>query len=219
MAVSIAPVIERSLWLADLLLCVVLSARLFFLKLGFTYPFFLSYLVFSTLRAVVTWPLDIHSNLYISIWRWTQPVTWVFYTLVILELCSLIFKEYQGIQLLGRRAIYGSLAASVLVSLIILAPTWRHSHEPVYSVLRFLIIEQGIDFPLVLILMLLLAFLALLPIPLSRNVVIHSVLYAAYFMSSSIGIFILNMTSLETYRFISTCLMGVSFLCLLSWIV
>lgn len=191
---------------------------MFQMKLARTYSAFVAYLIFIAVRGGLTWPLDMKSQAYITIWKLTQPLVWVLYTLIVLELCSLIFKEYPGIQVLGRRAVYGSLAVSALVSLMILAPTWRNSGEPMLSTPRFLMIERGIDSALVLLLLLLLVFLAILPIPLSRNVIIHSVLYAVFFTAGSMGIFIVNLTSFEAGRVISTCLMGVSFLCLIAWI-
>ena len=211
--------IERSLWLGNMLLCCVLIVRLYFVKLASTYRFFFASLTFFLLRSVASWPIDDRSAGYATFWKSTEPVAWILSTLVVLELCSLIFKEYRGIQVLGRRTIYASLAAAVLISLILLAPTWRHSNEAMLSISRFLMVERGVDSALVILLLLLLGFLALLPIPLSRNVVIHSILYAIFFMASSLGIFIANMTSHETFRVISTCLLAVAFLCLVAWIV
>ena len=209
----------RSLWLANSVLAAVVVVRLLIFKLGVTYRFFVISFVFNIARSVVAWPLEVNSRAYASFWKSTEPVTWLLSTLVLLELCSLIFKEYRGIQVLGRRAIFASLALSVLVSLIILAPTWRHSDQPILSIPRFLMVERGVDSALVLLLLLLLVVLAVLPIPLSRNVVIHSILYATYFLASSLGIFIANLTSLHTSMLINTCQMGVATLCLLAWIV
>jgi len=210
--------IERSLWLGNALLCAALIVRLYVVKLASTYRFFFVSLVFSLVRTGSLWPINDRSPAYANVWKSTEPISWMLSTLVVLELCSLIFKEYRGIQVLGRRTIYASLATSVLISLILLAPTWRHSNEGMLSISRFLMVERGVDSALVILLLLLLVFLALLPIPLSRNVVIHSILYATFFMTSSLGIFIANVTSPQTRLVISTCLLGVAFLCLVAWI-
>ncbi len=212
------PLILRSLWFLNTILCVVLVLRLFQLKLGRVYRAFFSYLLVIAFRNAVMWPLDVNDPAYRVIWKVTQPLVWVLYMAIVLELCSLIFKEYRGIQVLGRRVVYGCLAVAILVSMLILMPVWRNSGEPILSTPRFLMVERGIDSALVLLLLLLLVFLALLPIPLSRNVVIHSVLYAAFFMATALGIFIVNMTSFATSQIISTCLMGFSSLCLMAWI-
>jgi hypothetical protein len=164
------------------------------------------------------WPLSIGSSTYRILWKSTEPVLWILYTLVVLELCSLIFKEYRGIQALGRWTVYGSLAVSVFLSTVILAPTWRNSNEPILSTPRFLMVERGIDSALVFLLLLLLVFLVLLPISLSRNVVIHSVLYAVFFVTSSLGILIVNLTGFEFGRVVSACVQGIFLFCLVAWI-
>ncbi len=80
-------------------------------------------------------------------------------------------------------------------------------------------VERGIDSALVLLLLLLLVFLVLLPIPLSRNVVIHSVLYAIFFVTSSMGILIVNLTGFaQAVRIVSLCVQGIFLSCLVSWI-
>jgi predicted PurR-regulated permease PerM len=59
----------------------------------------------------------------------------------------------------------------------------------------------------------------LFPIQLSRNVIIHSILYATFFMSNSMGILIVNLTGNRLSIAVSTCLMGVSVLCMIGWLV
>ena len=46
-----------------------------------------------------------------------------------------------------------------------------------------LMVERGIDFCLVLLLLIVLASLVIFPVRLSKNMAIHSVLYSIYFMS------------------------------------
>jgi len=209
--------IERSLWLCSIILNAALATRFLQLKLAGTYRFFLSYLLFNTLRSLMAWPLNIESASYRYVFAVTEPIVWVLYVLVVLEVCSLVFKEYRGIQALGRWTVYGSLCASILVSTVILVPTWLHSNEPIFSLQRYAMLERAIDFALVLLLLLLLVFLAIFPIELSKNVIVHSILYSVFFMSHSIGFFVLNMTGNRLSVVVSTCLMGVSVLCLMAW--
>src|SRR5579871_1206389 len=207
--------IRRWLWLANTVLCVVLLVRMAALKLSSAYKFFLASLVFSIIRFALLWWLPVNSDRFINFWKWTEPITWLFSTLVVLELCTLIFKEYRGIQVLGRRTIYASTVVAMLVSLILILPTWRQSDQPMMAIPRFLLVERGVYSALVILLFL---FLVFLPIPLSRNVVLHSVLYAAFFLAGSLGIFIAGKTSQQTGIIVNTCLMGVAFLCLVAWI-
>lgn len=210
--------IQRSLWLLGTLLQFLLVGRLFRLGLAYKYRFFLAYLVFDSIRSLVGWFYSSGSIFYRNLWRATEPAIWFLYVLVVLELCSLIFKDYRGIQALGRWIVYGSLAFSVLLSIITVLPTWVHSAEEPFSLQRFLMIERGIDFAVVVLLLLLLGFLVLFPVQLSRNVIVHSVLFAIFFTTSSMGILVVNLTSYRLGLSVGTCLMGVTALCFIGWL-
>jgi hypothetical protein len=213
------PLVQRSLWFIGTLSLLLLVGHLFRLKLAPKYRFFLAYLIFDSIRSVVMWFYSPGSVAYRSLWQATEPVIWLLYVLVVLELCSLAFKDYLGIQALGRWIVYGSLLLSVLLSIVTVLPTWMHSTEGTFSMQRYLMVERGIDFAIVLLLMLLLVFLVLFPIQLRKNVIVHSVLFAIFFTTSSMGILIVNLTSYRLGVSVSTVLMGVTDLCLIGWLV
>ena len=210
--------IERALWLAGIFCSLALVARFFQLKLTGSYHFFLAYLLFDSIRSIAGWFFSPGSTFYKNLWTFTEPVIWVLYVLVVLELSSLTFKEYRGIQALGRWTVYGSLIVSVFLSTITVLPTWIHSGEPAISLQRFLMVERGIDSALVLLLLLLLAFLVVFPIQLSKNVMTHAVLYSVFFLSNSLGILIVNLAGRQLSNVMSTCLMGATDLCLIAWL-
>jgi hypothetical protein len=193
-----------------------LVIRFFRLGLSRGYRFFLAYLVFESVRGIVTWFSTTGASFYQNFWRMTEPGLWVLYVLVVLELCSFVFKDYRGIQALGRWTVYGSLIVSVCLSTVALLPTWER--YPAFSLQRYLMVERGIDFAMVLLLLLLLAFLVLFPIQLTRNAIIHCVLYSVFFLSNSIGILIVNLTGYRLNVAVSTSLMGVAVSCLIAWL-
>jgi hypothetical protein len=213
------PLIQRSLWLFGTLSEFVFVGRLFGLELARKYRFFLAYLIFDGIRSVVLWFHSPGSVVYRDLWRAMEPIIWLLYVLVVLELCSLIFKDYRGIQALGRWIVYGSLALSVAVSIITVLPSWMHSPEETFSLQRFLMVERGIDFAVVLLLLLLLGFLVLFPIQLCKNVIVHSVLFSIFFTTNSMGILIVNLTGSRLGAPVSTILMGVTVLCLVGWMI
>jgi len=211
--------VERAIWLLGILCAVLLAGNFFRLKLARNYRFFLVYLIFDCARSTALWFYSPGSVSYRSLWRAAEPVIWILYVLVVLELCSLVFKDYLGIHALGRWIVYGSLALSVLLSTVTVLPTWMHSTEGAFAIQRFLMVERGVDFAVVLLLLLLLVFLVLFPIQLSRNVIVHSILYAVFFTTNSMGILIVNLTGYRLSITVSTCLMGVSVLCMIGWLV
>jgi len=219
MSVTRLITLERVLWMLAILFALGVVGNFFRLKLARHYRFFLAYLIFDCARSLLLWSFNLQSDSYRNLWRSTEPVIWVLYVLAVLELCSLIFKDYQGIHALGRWIVYGSLALSVLLSTITVLPTWLRSLEDPFSVHRFLMVERGIDFAVVLLLLLLLGFLVLFPVQLSRNVIVHSVLYAVFFTTNSIGILVVNLIDYRLSLPVSTCLEAVSVLCIVGWLV
>ena len=121
--------------------------------------------------------------------------------------------------MLGRWAIWGSLCIALVLSSASLMPTWKSLRTQAALFQRYLMIERGIDFALVILLLLILGFLLSLPIPLSRNVVIHCILYSAFFMSNTMGILLVNVTGTNISISVSLILQGVSALCLLAWLI
>lgn len=219
MAASWLLSLERLLWMLAILFDLLLAGNFFRLRLARNYRFFVAYLVFDCARSLAAWFSSPGSIFYRNLWRATEPVIWILYVLVVLELCSLVLKDYLGIHALGRWIVYGSLALSVLLSTITVLPTWVRSTEGAFAIQRFLMVERGIDFAVVLLLLLLLVFLVLFPIQLSRNVIVHSILYAAFFTTNSMGILIVNLTGYRLSIAVSTCLQGASVLCMIGWLV
>jgi hypothetical protein len=208
---------ERLLWFLNIGLSAVLVGRFIRLKFAHRYRFFVAYLVLNTSRSVVAWSFSPASSVYRGIWKATEPAIWLLYVLAVLEVCFLIFKDYRGIRSLGRRTVYGGLAVSTFVSSAALMRTGINPRDS--WIQPYLMIERGIDFALVVFLLLILAFLAFVPIPLSRNVIIHCVLYSIFFISNTIGILIVNVIGYRLGRVTSASLMGISVLCLAAWLV
>src|SRR5690349_19331773 len=82
------------------------SARLWWLGLHRRYRVFFVYLGFAALRSAVLATLPVASAWYFQVWRWTEPLLWVFYALLVLELYSLVLERHRGLYSLGRWMMY-----------------------------------------------------------------------------------------------------------------
>jgi hypothetical protein len=80
----------------------------------------------------------------------------------------------------------------------------------------YAIIERGVSFTLMLFLFLILAILSRFPIRLSRNVVVHSVVYSAMFMSSTVAMFLYTVARVRV-RQMNAITMGITALCFVLW--
>ena len=192
------------------------ALRLYLLDLHRVYRFFFAYLVLTTVRSLVLRPFDIRENTYALIYLVTLPILWVFYILIVLELYSLVLQNYSGIYSLGRWTLYGALFFSVAVSILTLIPTW--GNETSKLLFWSTTVTRGVDFSLVIFLLLILVFLSRYPVALNRNIIVHCIVYTVFFLGTSMTILVRNVVGHEVMRPLNNVLQVISAGCYLAWI-
>ena len=111
-----------------------LSVRLFITGLYREYRAFFLYLVFATLRSAVFANLNPAGKTYLHIWIITEPVEWLFYLLVVVELYSLVLKDYRGLSTAARWALMAAIGLALLASaMIFLAPSRYTTQGPMMA--------------------------------------------------------------------------------------
>jgi hypothetical protein len=195
----------------------VLSIRLLTTGLYRQYKAFLLYLIFATLHSgVLTIPRP-DSKLYYEIWIWTEPVEWLFFVLVVLEVYSLVLQNYRGLATAGRWFIMAAVAVALLASaLMVIAPSHHSSQGPTLT--YYYIAERAVYFSLVVFLLTTLGLLMRYPIPLSRNVIVHSVVFSIYFFAVTIIYTVLSMFGPGVITAVTLALDGVMLAALVIWI-
>jgi hypothetical protein len=148
-------------------------------------------------------------------------VLWVFYVLVVMELYSLVLEKFKGLYTLGRWALYASLFVAICVSAISLLPQLVQAASRQRSSILpyYLLIERGVVCALLVFLFLILLFLSRYPVYLSRNVIVHCVVYSAFFLSGTLGIFLRGVMGLRVSASLSTVLVGIAAGCVLLWLI
>jgi hypothetical protein len=209
----------------------VLYLRLRHEGLEHTYPVFAGYLLFHFVRSGVlaalplVWPLfwkgpyvQFGNDLYGWTWLLTEPVLWVFYVLLVLELYSLVFRDYRGIASLSRWTILAGLVIAIVVASLTL-PTDLSNPAERFPVLRyFFVIERGVTSSLVVFLLSITAFLVWFPVPLSRNVVVHSTVCAFYYTAVALELLLRNVRGSSAADVVNVTGACVDLLCLGLWI-
>lgn len=209
----------RLLWVVCLVGYGALLCKLWYERLWGTYPFFSSYLAYRFVRGVVLYWLPYNTNAYARVWAVSAPLGWLFYILVVLELYSLVLRDYRGIASLGRWTLMGALGISILISALTLSADLSNPAEGFPRVLYFTVIERGVISSVVVFLLLITAFLVWYPVPLSRNVIVYSVVYSVYFLSTTLGLLVRNIMGNEVTSTVHLVLMSVTLCCLVVWIV
>jgi hypothetical protein len=148
------------------------------------YRAFFFYLVFYVLRDGTLSNLPLTAGLYQKIWVLTEPLEWFFYVLVVLELYALVLRDYKGLSTAGRWALIAAVLIAVLASgLTLLVPSASTIQGPLMR--YFYVADRAVYFSLMVFLLTILAFLVQYPITLSRNVIVHSLVFSVYFLGNT----------------------------------
>ena len=170
----------------------LLSARLYFSGLNRRYRAFFLFMVFFTLQNTAFVVVASKSDAYQKFWVLTEPIEWLFYVWIVLELYSLVLQDYQGLYTAGRWSLIVAVCLALLASgfsLVVPSQATRQGHLMAY----YYVAERAVYFSLVVFLLTMLALLMRYPITLNRNVIVHSVVFSVYFLSNT-AIFLLLST-------------------------
>ncbi|MCS6953418.1 MAG: hypothetical protein RMK57_08440 [Bryobacterales bacterium] len=209
--------VEKLLWIASGALCTLLAWRLYGFGLHRRYPWFTTFLIANFAQAVVSALAGLETSSYAWIYLISQPIIWFLYIVITLEIYALVLRDHPGIATVGRRTMLAGLAIAVGVSALTL-PADLQRKENVKILMYYGVIERGISFSLVVFLMLILLFLARYPVPLKRNIAVHAIVFSVFFLSSSLSLFVMNVTGFGVRRIVSTALLAIANACLLAWL-
>ena len=139
------------------------------------YPIFFAFFIFRIPNSIWPFFLEITSPLYQQVWLLTEPLEFGFYILMVAELYKLVLEKYKGLYTLGRWALSFSLVISIAISALSLLPRINPSMPQRSRIMNYVLAtERGIQTGLALFILLILCFLSLFPVKLSRNVRTHA---------------------------------------------
>ncbi|MCC7497550.1 MAG: hypothetical protein IT160_08240 [Bryobacterales bacterium] len=210
--------LEQSLWLITIAGTAILACRLYWTRLHRIYPWLFTYLLVRTIRSLVLLNFSPTETIYGTLWMYTEPILWLLYVLIVLELTSLILGKFRGIATISQWAVWLALAVSIAVSLLTLTADLSTPITKYPELVYFNIIRRGLFSSLLLFILLMVLFLRWYPIPLSRNLVIHTLIFAVYFTCYAAGLLVRNLLGFGVTRALSTSLQVISVLCLGAWI-
>lgn len=195
----------------------ILSIRLFASGLYRRYRAFFFYLIFTVLHdGVLTIP-KATGKLYYQIWTRTEPVEWLFFALVVLEVYALVLQDYKGLSTVGRWALILAFALALLASgLTVMAP----SHDTIQGPLLryYYVAERAIYFSLAVFLLTILGVLMQYPISLNRNVLVHSIVFSVYFLADTVIYLLLSTLGQGAYSTVRVALDAFTLGALATWL-
>jgi hypothetical protein len=195
----------------------ILSIRLFTSGLYGRYRAFFSYLIFTALHdGVLTIPKPT-GKLYYLIWTRTEPVEWLFFALVVLEIYALVLQDYKGLSTVGRWALIAAVVLALLASgLSVMAP----SHDTIQGPLLryYYVAERGVYFSLAVFLLTILGVLMQYPIGLNRNILVHSIVFSVYFLADTVIYLLLSTLGHGAWSAVRLALDAITLGALVTWL-
>ena len=195
----------------------LLLTRLFRSGLRAKYRYFSLYIAFESIRLPLMSSLPYKSKLYAEVFFATQPIVWILFVLVVLELFQLVLQNHAGIESLGRKALKWSLILSALISGSTLLFELQNARPESAILLNFFLLDRLVMSSLFVLLLCLIAFLAYFPVPLIRNIRVHASVFSAYFAARTILMFVVTLFGLETIAMLNVAGKLLAIFCLLSW--
>src|SRR5450755_1308644 len=196
----------------------ILSVRLLAAGLHRRYRIFWLYLIFATLHLGVRGTLKQGSDLYQKIWVLTEPLEWFFYVLVVLEIYALVLQDYRGLATVGRWALIVAMVVALLASAISLMVPSQSTPQG-HLMLYYYVAERAVYFSLVVFLISILGFLMQYPITLSRNIMVHSIVFSVYFLANTVLYSFLSMRGLAILPMVTNALSTVTLGAVCAWLV
>lgn len=194
----------------------ILSVRLFAAGLHRRYRVFLAYLIFETVHLGVLTSLNQSSGAYQKFWVLTEPLEWLFYVLVLLEIFALVLQDYRGLSTVGRWALIGAVVVALLGSSIsLLVP----SQSPQgHLMLYYYVAERAVYSSLVIFLLSILGFLMQYPITLSRNIIVHSMVFSVYFLGNTVLYLVLSMRGYGSIPLVTYAISAITLAAVGAWL-
>jgi len=187
------------------------------------YRIFFAYLVFRSPCVLVALILGWTGQqaLYFQFFTWTEPISVIFYVLIVFELYRLVLSRYKGLYTLGRWAMAAATALAIVISIVSLTVAKQGAgagaSKPSQSVMVFeLGAEARIDLALVVFIVLIVWFMSRYPIYLNRNVIIHTVVYSVFFFANALGL-VLWLFNINVITPVNLTLMGIASACAVAW--
>jgi len=202
----------------------LIAAKLYRTSLHRRYPVFFAYFIFRFISAIWAICFDVRSNTYFFFYIFSQPVNWIFYVWVVLEMCAQVLKRHRGIYTLGKWAMSAGMTASVTISLLSMFAKFQAAPPQKSVSLNTSIInytyaaDRGVTLCMAIFLILMLLLLTRYPVPLSRNVVLNAATYTLFFISNTLNVILATVLGKGRFSELDTYLGGVSALCMTVWL-
>lgn len=198
---------------------VVLLVRLFWQGLIRRYKYFSAYLVISLCQVAIplAFGLSFDSDAYAKFYFFTEPVIWLAYLLVVLELFDHVFKDFPGIRSAGKLAVKIAVPAAIAAAALTALPSIFHLAGASRLLRLYLVVERSVMVIILLVLAAVQTLLLRYGLRLPRNTVRYSLGYAIFFGVLAAQGFFLSELGMQFATLTNTITITLAVACLLFW--
>lgn len=202
------------------ILYIVLTAKLWRDGLVSKYRLFAGYILLQLLSGLVRSAfLQPGTDEYAVFYFVSQPFLILGAFLAISEVYNLVLKDRPGIAALGKKFLPASVFVAVLLSGMTLFIRWSGEKSRFPFLEAYITSEHFLYGSILLVVLLISAFLLWFPVPLTRNVVAHSALFACYLLIHTITRIFVVARGSDAVRYANIVQLSASVTCLVIWIV
>lgn len=194
-----------------------LAVRLVSTGLARTYRWLTAFLIFEALRIAVVGAIPRNRSVYAIVYFASEPLYWLLCALMTLEVFQAAFRQQPGIATASRRAIAVCVGVSVAFAVGTMAFNVQQHNSPYVLLENYLTLERVITSSLLFFVILLIAMLAWFPVPLTRNAMAHSAIFAFFFGSLTTLLLLRNIYGPWFATFVNALLPAVTISCVLLW--
>ena len=147
-----------------------------------------------------------------------QPVIWLFYIGVVLEIYRKCLSRFKGIARVGQQVLVFGLIGSMVLSVATIQPDLESSrHVGAVSVLYITAAHRVITGGITLFLLLLAVVLNWFPVPVAANTIFHTAVSFFFFLSMTVAHLYRNLTGKGATDTVNTAVLVMGAFCLLAW--
>ncbi len=175
--------LERLFWIAHIVLLVLLSIRLFWSGLFLRYRCFFALVVLLAVRNLALSLAQGHVFAFFWIWMATEPIVVLAYILTVFEIFALTLQRYHGLRVFSRSVLTFAMVAASAISVLSIFPDLEFNASADNQwFLLVNVVRRGLYTSLLGFLVLLVTLISFFPVRLSRNTILHVVLFSTWFL-------------------------------------
>lgn len=207
------------LWLGIIVLQVVLAVKFAWMGLHLRYKAFFCWVCFQAARNAVLELLGEGTVRFFWFWFFTEPILVLTFVITVFELYALALQRFRGIRTVSTRLLTLAIVIASLISVFSILPDLQFNASGGNEwFLLTNVIRRGIYTSLLAFLILLVSFITIFPITLSRNSIVHVALFSTVFLCNAATILAMNFQGPDVVPLVNSVSAVVSIIAFTFWI-